>query len=450
MKYDVEVWSAQKLVQMLITGRLNPDPIGQRPAVTASNKKSIKIVRGMLNGYGCGMLTVRDIRNDPEAQKIYKCDYLVVDGGHRCRAIKAYFEGKFHIDGKFFNDYEENIFEQIEIPVDLRVCTSKEASVLFKAINTTTPTNFMEMIMSDEESEACKYFRTLTTYVKEYKNEPHPLFARNFGTDGSVYPKNFDNALMNPRRRWDEYVAMATIRSMGKGLVDSGQSEIEVLAEDNEVITKVAQSQVKDFLDLALEFKEHRKKTFNDTTFSAFFIYYFGLVQKYKKFTILNEDKVEFFNNFRQVYTRLTGNQDRILEDTMTEYEGRQHYVKEFVRKNVKNFANGALQQKVFELMEQFRDGPDGVTPLDTKRSLNSNEREEALAAQGFKCAIDGLPLELDEAVFGHDTPWCKGGESHALQGAMIREEHNRDMGTTTLDEYRMVLEMRAQLAKAS
>lgn len=450
MKYDVEVWSAQKLVQMLITGRLNPDPIGQRPAVTASNKKSIKIVRGMLKGFGCGMLTVRDIRNDPEAQKIYKCDYLVIDGGHRCRAIKAYFEGKFHIDGKFFNDYEENIFEQIDIPVDLRVCTAKEASVLFKAINTTTPTNFMEMIMSDEESEACKYFRTLTTYVKEYKNEPHPLFARNFGTDGHVYPKNFDNGLMNPRRRWDEYVAMATIRSMGKGLCNAGSTEIESLAEDNEVITKVAQSQVKDFLDLALEFKEHRKKTFNDAVFSAFFIYYFGLVQKYKKFTILNEDKVDFFNNFRQVYTRLTGNQDRDLENTMTVYEGRQHYVKEFVRKNRTNFANGALQQKVFELMEEFRDGPDCVTPLDTKRSLNSNEREEALAAQGFKCAIDGLPLELDEAVFGHDTPWCKGGESHALQGAMIREEHNRDMGTTTLDEYRMVLEMRAQLAKAS
>ena len=438
MKYDVEVWTAQKLVQMLITGRLNPDPIGQRPAVTSSNKKSIKIVRGVLNGYGCGMLTVRDIRNDPEAQKIYKCDYLVIDGGHRCRAIKAYFEGKFHIDGKFFNDYEENIFEQIEIPVDLRVCTSKEASVLFKAINTTTPTNFMEMIMSDEESEACKYFRTLTTYVKEYENnEPHPLFARNLGTDGDVYPKNFEDGRMNPRRRWDEYVAMATIRSMEKGLCNAGSTEIEALAEDNEVITKVVQAQVKDFLDLALEFKAHRKKNFNDAVFSAFFIYYFGLLQKYKKFTILDQDKVDFFNNFRQVYTRLTGNQDRDLENTMTEYEGRKYYVKEFVRKNRTNFANGALQQKVFELMEEFRDGPDYVTPLDTKRSLNSNEREEALAAQGFKCAIDGLPLELDEAVFGHDTSWCKGGRSELSNGAMIRKEHNRDMGTMLLHEYK-------------
>jgi len=51
--------------------------------------------------------------------------------------------------------------------------------------------------------------------------------------------------------------------------------------------------------------------------------------------------------------------------------------------------------------------------------------------------------LELDDAVFGHDTPWCKGGRSELSNGAMIRAEHNRDMGTVTLDEYRLILSMR-------
>ena len=82
MQYEVKVMSAQEIVDLLNTGKLNPDPIAQRPAVSSGVKKSVAIIRALMNGYGCGMLTLRDIRNDPIAQAIYGCDYLVVDGGH--------------------------------------------------------------------------------------------------------------------------------------------------------------------------------------------------------------------------------------------------------------------------------------------------------------------------------------------------------------------------------
>ena len=106
--------------------------------------------------------------------------------------------------------------------------------------------------------------------------------------------------------------------------------------------------------------------------------------------------------------------------------------------------ADSTAQKIVFDLFTKYEDCDRmGITVLDSTRSLTKAEREEALAAQGYVCAIDGLPLDLDDAVFGHDTPWCKGGRSELSNGAMIRHEHNRDMGTVTLDEYRMILSMR-------
>jgi len=65
------------------------------------------------------------------------------------------------------------------------------------------------------------------------------------------------------------------------------------------------------------------------------------------------------------------------------------------------------------------------------------------LALQDFKCAIDGQALNIDDAIFGHDTAWADGGQIE--EGAIIRKVHNVNMGTTTLDEYRLILEMRKQ-----
>jgi hypothetical protein len=82
-----------------------------------------------------------------------------------------------------------------------------------------------------------------------------------------------------------------------------------------------------------------------------------------------------------------------------------------------------------------------GVIFRDAKRSLTTAEREQKLAIQGYKCAIDGEKLALEDSVWGHDTAWAQGGQLE--DGAVIRKSHNRDMGTTTLDEYRSILEMR-------
>ena len=143
-----------------------------------------------------------------------------------------------------------------------------------------------------------------------------------------------------------------------------------------------------------------------------------------------------------KTYTLLTGKNDTSLDKETIEYNDTTYFVKEFVRKYRRHSAAGNAQKLVYKQFTIHGNCdiiPDGITVLDTKRSLGKLDREEALAAQGYVCAIDGKPLELDDAVFGHDTPWSQGGKSVIENGAMVRSEHNRNMGTLTLDEYKMI-----------
>jgi hypothetical protein len=63
------------------------------------------------------------------------------------------------------------------------------------------------------------------------------------------------------------------------------------------------------------------------------------------------------------------------------------------------------------------------------------------LAYQNFTCAIDGDELDIDNAIFGHDTPWSAGGQIE--DGVIIRNTHNVDMGTMTISEYKAYLEFK-------
>ena len=73
--------------------------------------------------------------------------------------------------------------------------------------------------------------------------------------------------------------------------------------------------------------------------------------------------------------------------------------------------------------------------------------REELLARQGYKCAIDGLPLELCDAHYAHDIAWHDDDIRNPIvsENMMVRSKHNRAMGTITLEEYRAVLRSRGE-----
>lgn len=433
------------IVHMTLSKTLNPDPISQRPAVSSGVKKSQEIVEAILNNYGVGMLTVRDITNDESMQKIYPGQkYLVIDGGHRVRALTDFYQGRF----KVFQDKSFNKVEYIldkEIAVEIITCTSAEAIHIFRTRNKTTGVNFIEMIMCDETSTICREVRSRTKYYSEYNNKPLSIFE-------SYNSKSycFDSE-PNPRRKWDEYVMIAILKAIGGGNVDAGQREIEklVLNETEKNINPVNKnvlSVVDRFFADAYRFKETREKSFTGDSFAAFQVVWFGLYEKNKNFTIENMRK--FMSAFMYAYTVLTGrgdskyNNKTILVETQNS-ETLSVNIKDYVRSNTKNFSNSVVQRKCAELFFDEMGEDNGVVFREEKRSMNTSEREEALARQGYVCAIDGLPLFLKESVLGHDTAWAKGGR--LTDGAVIRKTHNRDMGSTTLNEYRTILKMRGE-----
>lgn len=439
IKYNVV--SAMSLINDILSKALNPNPIGQRNPVTAGFKKSIQIIESLLLGEGIGMISIRDISDNPIAKAIYNCNYLVIDGGHRCRALRDFFMGKFPVNGMTFAMHEDVDLNQIQIPVAMYTCTAAEASHLFKSINTTTPTNFMEMLMSNEESDAAEVIRKHVQFFKEYDNEDqvHPLFGYKVSeSNGKIKCDYFDGDLPNPRGKWYEWLAIAIIRSVHRGIVDAGQNQIEDLIEGEPQITKAAMQRVIAFLDSCVELKYYRSRKFNSDIFSAYMLWYFDLLSD-GDFII--EDKNKFFGAFMNAYSMLTGTGNTELDDVTIEFKGVIEFVKAFVRRNIKNWANAEAQHMVamqFALLLTHEDL--GIIRLHKKRSLSANQREEKLHIDGGVCAIDGLPLLYCDAVYAHDTPWSKGGVTAFEEGAMVRACHNRDMGTMTLDQYRAAL----------
>lgn len=436
--------SANEIVQLVLTGKLNPDPIGQRPPTSQGYSKSQDIIRSMLVGVGIGMITLRDISQDEEMQKVYPgVHYLVIDGGHRVRALVKFYTNKFAVGKKKFKDLDVDL-NNYQVALDITTCSSKEAVEKFRNLNQTTPVNFMEMLMCDDQSEICRHVRSFTRSYQEYGNEAHTLFETTFDKNGNEKAKWFDMA-PNHRRKWDEYAFIAILKAIGGGNVAAGQSQIEELVkqeyEGNNPVTKKVLSVVERFFTDVYNVQSLRYRKLNTDVFAAMQLTWFELYHLNREFKI--DDYDAFHESFIAAYSLLTGTADTTYNQETITYDGEVVFLKEFMRKNGTNFANADVQKTCAKRILEEMGEPEnyGVVFRTSKRSLTTSEREQKLAIQGYKCAIDGEPLKLEDSVWGHDTAWAQGGQLE--DGAVIRKTHNRDMGTTTLEEYRMILELR-------
>lgn len=445
METTFEIKTVRELIDLALQGKLNPDPISNRSATSSGFKKSQEIINAVRSNLGVGMITVRDITNDAKMQTIYPgVQYLVIDGGHRIRAFVEAFTNKFKIGNKFYRELEDQSFIESKIVLEIIVCTSNEATKIFRSRNKTTAVNFIEMIMCDDESVICREVRSLTKYYREYNNDVHPLFEAKRDSKGVLTPDCFDSDV-NPRRRWDEYAFVAIIKAIGGGNVDAGQREIETLVANEykgkNPVSKNVLKTVDRFFDDIAEFKRVRGKKLNGDIYSALQLVWFGLYERNPNFEIT--DSYLFKDKFMEAYSKLTGTSNKVYNNKMIDVGDADnpslHPIKEYVRANIKNFSNCSLQRKCAEIFLEEMGDDIGVMFRESKRSLNSREREEMLALQGYKCAIDGKPLKLEDSVWGHDTPWAKGGKLD--EGAVIRKSHNRDMGMLTIAQYKFLLE---------
>lgn len=446
VKTETVCWPISKIVDLLRKKKIHPNPIGQRPPVTYSYGKSTAIVESLIDGYGVGIITVRDIREDAEMQKVYPgFEYLVIDGGHRVRAIRDFMDGRFKAHKKSYAEIAE-MFEELMVPFSVAKCTSKQAIAIFHNVNNSASVNPIEMIMCDDESDVCRYVRSRTSYVKEYDNKPLPIFETKLTAAWDPVSEYFMMA-PNYRREWDKWVFVAIHKVLGGGNVDAGEGVTTELIDAEYAgdikVTKSVLNTVDRFFDDVHRFQKAVGSKLRKELYNGFQVVWFELYQQNKGFVI--NDFLQFRDAFHHAFVLLSSDKNKTYNNQTISWNGKVTNVKDFVKNNIKNYANGETQSKCAQLILKEMGDNIGVTFRDTKRSITRDERAERLAVQKYRCAIDDEPLTLEDSVWGHDTPWSQGGRVE--DGAVVRKNHNIDMGCLTLNEYRMILAQRKEKA---
>jgi len=418
--YTSNPMTRREIIDLMRRGLLNANPVGQRPGIP-SKTKPVSIINAMLDEFFTGAIILRDIREDEKAQEMYpNQSYLVIDGGNRTRAMRAFEEGKITSKYGKFNEIEMDKFLDTEETVILFECTAAEATEVFRTINSTTVVNDMEMIMANEDSKVAKFIRSQTQMYVEYKNKTHELFSWRIKQDTNDLrvPVFFSGQYVNPRREWDELVAVVLVKCLaGMKNVDAGYPIISALVEGDETLSESVRQKVKVTLDSALKvLKFAKNKRFSKVTFGAFQMVYFELMNQ-------NARIIDFEEFSRKLWTA-NARLDK-------KYIDRNHTIMSTKKAFGKGVAQSALAKEYIEEMGNL----EGVVNF-SPRSASLTEKHNELALKGFVDA-DGKVLSYEDAEWSHLTPHAEGG----TEATMERKSTNHL--NLTLEEQLMIIENR-------
>lgn len=442
------VKTVKQISDMINKKELNPDPVGQRPPLftTIGSKKDRGIISAIMIGLGIGSLTLRDITETTE-EKVKKMyvgyDSLVIDGGHRCRAINNFRDNKFTVTVcgvekyyREFTDAERKHFDNFEVTLDYIKCTSLAAIDAFKIVNQTTSANGYELIMNNDSSVLCEEVRKITKSYPEYNfNKCHPIFEIRTSDQGQ--PESVYFSSINERAIWHTWVWVILHKILNGGHVDAGEKKTirMIEKEDSVVITKKHRSDMARFFDDLMNFGNVYGKKLRDSDFGAFQCVWFHLYAQNKAFKI---DMEKFVKPFDQVRSALTGTVDKTLDNATIPYKNETHAIKHFVRVNDGAYSESDVQEEVGKIILQYMKKKGtlaklGITLLQSKRSYSLNQRHQVYNHQGGNCWACEKSVKLENTEWAHDTPYSEGGlvedgvvlckACHSTQGQLTHQE---------------------------
>ena len=225
------IWSFDKLTVEQIFNQKNQGIIQDgfnRPSSVSDdgNEKNVGIIKSIMEKTLGTPLIFRDI--DSPKYKIIKRQYgdvtqfLLIDGGHRIRAIIWYVNNQFSVNGKFFKDLtkkERLEFLNTEIAIHKVICNSQQATEIFRAVNKIKVVKPYSVIMTNEDSEICKFVRQQTKNWSIYNTDCHSIFGIE---DGKAKCWN-NKKVPNKDNIWDNLVFVILHKIIGKGNVDAGE-----------------------------------------------------------------------------------------------------------------------------------------------------------------------------------------------------------------------------------
>ena len=319
-------------------------------------------------------------------------------------------------------------------------------------MNETTDVNDQETLNSYGDIPVAIAIRQMARQVVGISNNPHKLFAiKGLRKDGTKthHFLNFDGL----RMVHDEIVARVFHRYYdGGGLGSADRDNLIAMYSDPDLsasLVKSIQKKVKKNLDFVHSIAECNLQNLNrGLTRNEFFLYsrlWLWMEEEYGLFNVTNPAAYYFAVQKALVpFDAKLADQPDWLK-APSPFNADKTKGQEF--KSIFGYHRdhkGAIRETLSWLVRHI-DFPtliqNGDLVLKDPRRLFPREwRERKLAEQGFKCAIDGKPLTMDEAHGAHIDPHCSGGETIYENLAMVRAEHNLRMGGMNLKAYKALL----------
>lgn len=429
-------------------GEIDCQPVGQRLDTETSfesgsrETKAQGIINSILIGIDLGQITVHEV-NDGDYV------YESIDGGHRKRYIKSYFENKFRVNGKFYRDLskeEKDHFLNTELSF---VIYSKGMNVwdighIFRSLNKTTDVNHQEMLNSYGNIPIANAVRNTVRPVHGVNNKFHNLFEFS-QRDGK--PKNFLNIQFdNKRLKIDQIVARIFYRyydggGLGsaddKNLEDMYQSEAN--SDEVEKITEKVNKCLNFLLDISEVRKRYQTQGLNQKEFSLFTRIWMYMEEEYGSFKINDID--EFYCAIAkalQPFTLPLDRQPKELQQT-SPFDSNKTRGQQFKDTLGEHRSKEVIFETLMWMLNRVN-MLDLVTLKDPQRLFPRDWREAKLIEQDFKCAVSGEKLTMKTAQGGHIVAHSEGGKTTYENLAMISADHNSKMGSMSIDQYKELL----------
>lgn len=425
-----------------------------------SPSKRQAIVGSVFKGIDIGEIKLNQ-RTMKERDKFAE-KFESIDGGNRKRAIRDFYRNKFplnvnynpDIGSKFFReltDEEKEVFYSFK----MRLVVYKELSPVMKAMiwettNNSTPVNHQEGLNGMGDTPVANGIRQLARTDLRLGTRCHSLFETKAASDGKIIGENlsFDPV----RLTYDRLVARVwTMVHQGEKPGVCDDSTIEDLYNDSsidDVKAKIMEKKSIECLDfihyMADKKKAIRKSKLTEDEFIILMRIHFTYKARWKKFEI--RDQYEWFDRFSSAYAQFhKKNPSEFGAQMIRTYDKNSIEKKMRAALFMDNLSKGDLRrwedsvawmEKYFLTPEDLLD--EGIIIVkDTRRSFSKHDREMQLAKQRGRCYIDGEQLSWDDAEAAHIVSHADGGKSDAMNMVMVRNTHNRAMGTMNVEDYK-------------
>lgn len=453
----------------LMASEINMNPIGQRPPISEDGSEILKknqgIIDFILSGSHINEITLNKFGDNIPVENRHGFKYESVDGGHRKRAIVDFIQGKFKsaiYNCKFIelpNDVKEKFLAYPLHFVIYNDLTNYQVGVIFRNLNNSTPVNYMEHLNSYGDWPVANVVRETVRFIENFNTKIHPIFYSSKSNKSSK-SEYAELAMSNNRLAIEEIIAKYLYMIWKGKMIAVDKVELEEMYRSNELNSNPKELlKIKNRLweiltivqNMGILYKSAIGR-YNGMAKKRFNLYFRIAMSLYSKgdFKFKSEDhlkelvieldryekayNIESRNKPADYYDPSPLNQQRTILEQFT------ISLNEFRPTASVNFCITRLEKHNIDL-EKY------VTRLDPIRVFTFQQKAVKLADQNYVCAIDGLPLKLEDAAGAHIIAHCNGGQTTIENLWVVRSKYNKEMGSMDAREFKMIFDLNKEFA---